>query len=151
MPASKINWKKGRGKLGFLEPLLGKWEAKAESPLGPVRCTRSYSRVLGGKFIQLSALWIMGQGNYEESAFIGLADDGRVGFWSFTSDGKHSTGYAADVTDLHPLAIGFEAHMPAGLARMAYWPDDEDGFHWVVESKNKHGWHRFTHHHYHAA
>jgi hypothetical protein len=55
-----------------------------------------------------------------------------------------------DVSDIHPQAIGFEAQMPAGIARMAYWPDEEDGFHWVVESKNNSGWHRFSHHHYHA-
>jgi hypothetical protein len=45
-------------------------------------------------------------------------------------------------------AIGFEAEMPAGLARMAYWPGDAEGFHWVVESKTKKGWNRFTEHHY---
>ncbi|MEJ2601147.1 MAG: hypothetical protein P8Z00_22645 [Anaerolineales bacterium] len=53
-----------------------------------------------------------------------------------------------DVTDIHPQAIGFEAEMPAGRARMAYWPADEDGFHWVVESKTKQAWNRFTQHHY---
>ena len=30
--------------------------------------------------------------------------------------------------------------MPAGLARMTYWPVGGMGFHWVVESKNKNGW-----------
>jgi len=54
----------------------------------------------------------------------------------------------ADVTDLHPEAVGFEAHMPAGFARMAYWPAG-DGFIWVVESKNAKGWRRFVEHHYH--
>jgi hypothetical protein len=34
-------WKKGRGKLGFLQPLLGRWTAEAKSEMGPVRCTRS--------------------------------------------------------------------------------------------------------------
>ena len=28
-------WKKARGKLGFLEPLLGQWVADAETPMGP--------------------------------------------------------------------------------------------------------------------
>src|SRR5262249_19516510 len=69
-------------------------------------------------------------------------------FWSFTSDGKRSQGTVADVTDVHAEAIGFEAEMPAGLARMVYWPDDDGGFFWVVESKNKKGWRRFVEHNY---
>ena len=52
------------------------------------------------------------------------------------------------MTDVHPQAIGFEAEMPAGLARMVYWPHEEEGFNWVVESKTKQGWNRFTQHHY---
>ena len=82
-----------------------------------------------------------------ELAIIGVGDGGAVCFWSFTSDGKRSQGTAADVTDLHPEAVGFEADMPAGRARMAYWPHD-DGFKWVVESKTKSGWNRFTEHTY---
>ncbi len=66
----------------------------------------------------------------------------------FTSDGKRSEGTLADVTDVHPEAVGFEAQMPAGLARMVYWPDEAGGFRWAVESKNKRGWKRFTEHHY---
>lgn len=80
-----------------------------------------------------------------------LNSDGRVAFWSFTSDGKNSSGTMADVTDIHPEAIGFEAQMPAGLARMAYWPDGGDGFLWAVEAKNNNGWKRFTEHHYQRA
>lgn len=38
--------------------------------------------------------------------------------------------------------------MPTGRARMIYWPDEDGGFRWAVESKNKKGWHRFTEHHY---
>jgi hypothetical protein len=90
-------------------------------------------------------------GPYEEVAIYGVGDVGQVGFWSFTSDGKRSQGTVADVTDLHDEAIGFEAQMPAGLARMAYWPDGEGGFFWVVESKNAKGWRRFTQHHYRRA
>lgn len=71
-------------------------------------------------------------------------------FWSFTNDGKRSQGRLADVSDIHAEAIGFEAQMPAGLARQAYWPDGDGGVHWMVESKNKKGWHRFTEHHYSA-
>ena len=72
-------------------------------------------------------------------------------FWSFTSDGKHSEGKITDVSDIGKGAFGFEAQMPAGTARMAYWLEDDVSFGWVVESKNKSGWKRFTEHHYRKA
>jgi hypothetical protein len=143
-----MNWKKGRGKLGIFKPLLGQWRAKTESEMGPVICTRKFALVLDGAYIQLTADWEYSNGSYKELALIGVRHDGKVGFWSFTSDKKQSNGVLTDVKDIHPEAIGFEAEMPAGLARMAYWPDDVEGFHWVVESKTKKGWNRFTEHHY---
>lgn len=144
-------WKKGRGKLGPFEPLHGTWVVDAESPMGPLKCTRKFEPVLGGNYLQLSARWEFGgagSGAYEELALIGVGDDKQVCFWSFTSDGKHSRGTIADVTDLHAEAVGFEADMPAGRARMAYWPDVDGGISWVVESKTKKGWRRFVLHHY---
>jgi len=145
-------WKKGRGKLGILAPLHGAWAAAADSPRGPLRCIREFRPVLAGKYLQLDVRWEFGPSGagtvYEEHALIGVRADGVVGFWSFTSDGKHSEGTRAEVTDLHPEAVGFEAEMPAGRARMAYWPATDGGFHWVVESKTKRGWSRFTEHHY---
>lgn len=148
-------WKKGRGKLGPFEPLLGTWLAETETPMGLARCRRTLHPILGGKFLQLSVRWEFGGGGsgrgYEETAIIGAGDDGQVAFWSFTSDGKRSQGVLADVTDLHPEAVGFEADMPAGRARMAYWPVEGGGFHWVVESKTKQGWKRFVDHTYRAA
>jgi hypothetical protein len=159
-------WQKGRGKLGFMLPLLGHWVADAESPMGPLRCTRAFTSILNGRFIRLEASWKFlslakkksaansaGQagGHYEEIALIGAGEKNIVSFWSFTSDGKRSQGIVADVTDLHKEAIGFEAQMPAGLARMAYWPDDDKGFFWAVESKTVKGWKRFVEHHYHPA
>lgn len=102
MPKTVKHWKRGRGKLGVLAPLIGTWKAAAKSQIGSVKCTRTFAPVLNGAYIQLT---------YSE-------------------------------------AIGFEAHMLAGLARMAYWPDEADGYYWVVESKNKKGWNRFTEHHY---
>ena len=148
MSKSPMVWKKGRGKLGHFDPLLGKWRAEADSEMGKVICTRTFSRILDGAYVQLTADWEFANGSYKELALIGIGPDGNVKFWSFTSDKKQSTGNLADVADIHPRAIGFEAEMPAGLARMAYWPDDEEGFHWVVESKTKKGWNRFTEHHY---
>jgi hypothetical protein len=158
-------WKNGRGKLGLLEPLLGRWSATADSPMGPVSCTRVFERVLAGRFVRLEAQWKFGAaaagalaessdspvtngGAYEEIALFGAGEDGRVAFWSFTADGKRSQGCVADVTDLHPDAVGFEAHMPAGLARMAYWPDGESGFVFVVEARRTKGWKRFVEHRY---
>lgn len=148
-------WKKGRGKLGFMDPLLGRWVATADSPMGPVRCRREFSKVLGGHYVRLDARWEFGAAvktpggrAYEEVAIIGADGQGSVAFWSFTSDGKRSQGVVSDVTDLHPQAVGFEAKMPAGVARMAYWPDVNGGMVWVVESKTAKGWRRFTEHHY---
>ncbi len=148
MSNSKINWKKGRGKLGIFEPLLGKWKAVSDSPMGEVTCVRSFQKVLNDAYIQLNADWDYGKSGYKEIAFIGVDAEGKIKFWSFTSDKKQSSGSLADVSDLHSQAIGFEALMPAGLARMAYWPDEKEGFRWVVESKNKKGWNRFVEHHY---
>ena len=72
-------------------------------------------------------------------------------FWSYTSDGKRSTGVLTSAPDIHPDAVCFEAQMPAGLARQVYWPNAEGDFNWAVESKNKKGWSRFVTHHYKAA
>jgi len=119
--------------------------------MGKVVCTRTLTKVLDGAYIQLTADWQYERGSYKEIALIGVGPEGKVNFWSFTSDKKQSRGYLSDVTDIHPEAIGFEAQMPAGLARMAYWPDGMGGFHWVVESKTKKGWNRFTEHHYRPA
>lgn len=147
--SKKTAWKKGRGKLGVLAPLIGAWEAESDTPMGRVRCARRFSHILGGSRVLLEAVWHLPGGKvYQEHAIYGMDDSGALAFWSFTSDGKHSRGSLTDASDLHPEAVAFEAQMPAGLARMAYWPDDGGGLNWVVESKTKKGWNRFTHHHY---
>jgi hypothetical protein len=147
MNSKNENWSKGRGHLGVLQPLLGEWRASAESPMGKINCFRNFKSILAGKYIELHARWEFAKGVYEEVAIYGLYER-KLAFWSFTSDGKKSQGYLADGTDVHPMAICFEAEMPAGLARMIYWPNDEGGMNWAVESKNKKGWSRFTIHHY---
>ena len=148
-------WKKGRGKLGAFAPLRGSWVAEAVSEMGPVRCHRKLEPILGSNYLRLEVRWEFGpKGSnrvYEELAVIGVGGDGQVEFWSFTSDGKRSQGRLADVTDVHPEAIGFEADMPAGRARMAYWPAQDVGFFWAVESKTKKGWKRFVEHLYRPA
>jgi hypothetical protein len=145
-----VKWKKGRGKLGFFDPLIGTWHAEADSEMGPVKCRREFKKVLSGKYVQLIANWEYTNGTYDELAMIGVSPEKEIFFWSFTSDGKQAEGKIADVSDIHPDAIGFEAQMPAGLARTVYWPDEDEGFRWVVESKTKKGWNRFVEHHYRA-
>lgn len=147
MAKQKPAWKKGRGKLGVLSPLIGSWVAGADSPMGKLKCTRIFEPILGGHYIQLTAAWDFSKYVYREHAIIGM-QDGVLSFWSFTSDGKNSRGVIANGTDIHAEAICFEAQMPAGLARMIYWPNPESGFNWAVESKTKKGWNRFTTHHY---
>jgi hypothetical protein len=142
-----MNWKKGRGKLGPLAPLLGSWVATAESPMGKVKCSRTFTAVLGGNYIELACTWHYGKGAYEERALFG-AKDGVLTCWSFTSDGKSSIGTLSAAPEVHKDAVCFEAEMPAGLARQIYWPNEGGGFNWAVESKNKKGWKRFVEHHY---
>lgn len=147
MKTKNTDWKKGAGKLGVLTPLLGTWQANAESPMGKVICTRTFIKILGGKYIHLTARWEFGEKIYEELAVYGIVDN-KLSFWSFTSDGKRSEGIIADGKDVHPNAIAFEAQMPAGLARMIYWPNEDGSINWAVEAKNKKGWKRFTQHKY---
>ncbi len=145
----KQNWKPGRGLLGPLTPLLGAWRAGTEMNGRQLACTRTFEP-FGKGWVRLEAVWHMGErGDYREVALFGAGDDGTLGFFSFTNDGKRSVGRLADGSDVHPQAIAFEAQMPAGLARMIYWPaDDEQGFRFAVESRNKKGWNRFMTHTY---
>ena len=115
-----MNWKKGRGKLGLFDPLIGVWKTEADSEMGPVKCRREFKRILSKKYIQLTANWEYSNGTYDEIAMIGVNAEKEIRFWSFTSDGKRSEGRLVDMTDIHPRAIGFEALMSAGLARMVY-------------------------------
>lgn len=162
-------WKKGRGKLGPLAPILGKWTAATDSPMGPLTCLRTYTP-FGDQYVRLEAEWIFGAPKagaklseaqkaamkayagkgYREVAFFGPNSKGDLAYWSFTSDGKKSEGVLADGSDVHPNAVCFEAQMPAGLARQVFWPN-ENGMCWAVESKTKKGWNRFSLHHYRPA
>ncbi|MEQ9314991.1 MAG: hypothetical protein RLN72_04005, partial [Henriciella sp.] len=113
-------WKPGRGKMGFMAPLLGSWEAvDPQTPMGRVVCRRNFEKILDGKFIRLTDNWDIGDGKktYQEIAHYGLSREGVPTFWSFTTDGGTSQGTMADVSDMKDGAKGFEAMMPAGLAR----------------------------------
>lgn len=155
-----VMWKKGRGKLGPMTPLLGNWKAETGTPMGPVSCVRDYVK-FGDAYIRLEAEWLFkaAKGNtpktYREVCLFGPDNgpqgDGVLSFWSFTSDGKKSQGRLADGTDIHPDAVCFEAQMHAGLARQVFWPDESVGMRWAVESRTKKGWNRFSEHHYRPA
>ena len=135
--------------LAPLTTLIGEWETDSDMPGGRVHCTRQFAPTLGGAFIELVAHWAFASGaGYEEHAFFGAARDGSIGTWSFTSDGGHSIGSAADVREIHPEGIGFIAMMPAGRARQAYWIAEGGSLNWVVEAETPTGWERFTSHRY---
>ncbi len=115
-------WKPGRGLLGPLKPLRGAWRAEAGMPGHTVVCTRTFEP-FGKGWVRLEAVLHTGErGDYRETALFGAGDDGVLGFFSFTDDGKRSVGRLADGSDVDPRAVAFEAQMPAGLARMVYWP-----------------------------
>ncbi len=142
-----MSWKTGRGLLGPMRPMLGAWIADADMNGVRFTCTRTFEP-LGKGWIRLEAVWNLPQGAYVETALFGAGDDGTLGFFSFTSDGKRSVGRLADGSDVDPAAVAFEARMPAGLARMIYWPpEDGDGFRFAVESRTRKGWNRFLVHH----
>src|SRR5689334_23159282 len=103
-------WKRGRGLLGPLQPLLGNWRTEAAgggTRAAGMTCTRRFTSY-GKGWILLEARWETGPGRtYVEQAFFGPGDDGALGFFSFTNDGKRSTGRIADGSDVHPEAIAF--------------------------------------------
>ena len=147
------HWKPGRGALGTLSPLIGEWRSAPgdDKPASRAPCTRRFAP-FGKSWLRLEADWDMPNASYREFAMFGRDADGRLVFWSFTNDGKRSNGAACDGADVHPAAIAFLAEMPAGTARMIYWPaDDQPGFRFAVESRTRKGWNRFFEHLYRPA
>ena len=101
-------WKKARGTISPLAPLLGRWVAQgAKMPDGSAGdCSREFT-AFGAGFVRLDAGWDMGpRGVYREVAFFGKSDDGALAFWSFTVDGKRSTGILSDASDVHRDVAG---------------------------------------------
>jgi hypothetical protein len=145
-------WKKGRGKMGPIAPLIGRWKAIAETPMGPVACVREYQK-FGDLYVRLDAEWLFkakqaALKSYREICLFGPDKDGVLAFWSYTNDGKKSTGRLSIASDIHPQSVCFEAQMDAGVARQVFWPADSGGMHWIVESRTKKGWSRLAEHHY---
>lgn len=134
----------GRGLLGPMKPLLGDWSSSGEHNGVPVTVRRQYEP-WGKGWVRLTATWSMPEKSYVETAFYGATADGRLGFYSFTNDGKRSEGHLADGTDVHDHAVAFVARFPAGTGRMIAWPrnDGRPGFDFAVESQTKKGWNRF--------
>jgi hypothetical protein len=149
-----VTWSKGRGLLGPLKPLMGSWVSppEAQESRMPALCHRTL-RKFGTGWVNLKAVWDVGSSReYREIALFGAMPDGQLGFYSFTSDGRRSEGHLADGGDVHPSAVAFEAQMPAGLARMVYWPlDAGTGFNFAVESRTKQGWATFLRQEYRPA
>jgi hypothetical protein len=147
-----MSWSRGRGLLGPLKPLLGSWVAEGQHNGMPFTCTRRFEP-FGKGWIRLEATWTLPGVDYRETALFGRGEDDALGVFSFTNDGKRSVGRLADGTDIDPAAVAFEAQMPAGLARMSYWPaeDGQPGFRFAVESRTKAGWNRFVLQHYRPA
>ena len=134
----------GRGLLGPMKPLLGRWVYRGEHNGQSVQVERTYE-TWGKGWVRLTAVWTMPGRNYVETAFYGALDDGTLGFHSFTNDGKRSVGRLADGSDVHGQAVAFVARFPAGTGRMIAWPRDDGapGFVFAVESQTAKGWKRF--------
>ena len=102
-------WKKGRGLLGPLQPLLGSWRtvhSEGGTAAANMACTRRFE-AFGKGWIRLDAVWQVGPGpDYVEAAFFGAGEDGALGFFSFTSDGKSDAFFGTNVglvEDCRPL------------------------------------------------
>ena len=145
----KSLWKNGRGAMGRMAPLLGQWVAEEDSKLGPVRVELRFALAAGNTTVVKQAIWwLRGKKSYEEIAVFCKGDEAPLEFVSFTSDGRRSEGRVTADQDAPSDALVFQAQMPAGLARMLYWKETREGFHWAVESRGKKGWNRFIQHHY---
>lgn len=142
------SWRRGRGRLGVLAPLLGAWVAEGESEAGPYRCERRFARALHGTYIELRAEWRLPGRTYDEVALHGHDRDGMLRFWSFTSDGRQATGVRVEPDDLSHAGIAFEADLPAGRVRFAYMAPPDGDLLYTVESWTAQGWNRFVEHRY---
>lgn len=142
------SWQRGRGRLGVLAPLLGRWVAEGDGEGGPYRCERRFERALHGSYIELRAEWRLPGREYDEVALHGHDRDGALRFWSFTSDGTQANGWRVEPDDLPHPGIAFEADLPAGRTRFAYMTLPGGELLYVAESQTERGWNRFVEHRY---
>ena len=136
--------------LSRVKQWIGEWTTETDTPAGKARCTRRFSAVLGGAYVEMTVLWHFGGAGapYEERAYWGTSASGSLAFWSFTSDGGHSAGEPIDVSDVDPDAVGLVAMMPAGRARNAYWLAKGSELHWVAQAETAKGWEVMMSHQY---
>ena len=137
----------GTSPLSVLDPVIGAWVAEGDTATGTYRCERRFDRVLHSSHVQCVVTWILPGRDHEELAVFGADPAGTLRMWSFTSDGRQSTGRLADAADLPGANVAFEAEMPSGLARFAFWPEP-GGLRFVVEAQAGGGWTRFLEHAY---
>lgn len=146
-----MNLSKGRGPLGLFKSFVGSWEHSGDSPMGPITCSRTFSMVLGGKWLQLDVVWSYAdpkRADYVERCLIGKDADNGLAFHSFVSDGSCSRGWLSKADDVDGSIVCFEADMPAGRARQIYIQADDDGYTWRVERQVKKGWSLIVEHAY---
>jgi len=134
--------------LGIFAPLLGTWVAQSDSPKGQVLCTRTFSKILNGHFIEVRADWQFPHNRYQELALIGLDENRFVTFSTFDSDGQRSAGRLIKPKERHVRAFGFEMEMSHVFTRQVYWPHQETGFQWTVEIHTGGDWQCLVKHHY---
>ena len=144
-----VTWRPGQGRLGRFDPLLGSWVAEGAGPAGLYHCERRFDRVLGGAYVQLVVTWAIEGGVSEELALFAPSAEGELTMWSFTSDGRQAQGRWVEPWDLPRPNLAFEADMPSGRARFAYWPDKPaGGVRYVVEARDGRTWRRLLEHVY---
>ncbi|MBN8551656.1 MAG: hypothetical protein J0L52_02020 [Caulobacterales bacterium] len=77
-----MEFKFGRGLLGPMKPLIGRWIHKGTHNGQAVQISRLYEP-WGKGWIRLTATWTLPDRDYVEMAFYGAMEDGALGFQSF--------------------------------------------------------------------
>jgi hypothetical protein len=138
----------GRRLTSELEFLIGRWISSRDGSSGVAGCQRVFEPVLNDTCVRMLATWELGGQRYEEHAYLTRDAAGRLQWWSFASDGRHTFGSEDDVSDIDPRAVGFSSRLSDGAARQAWWQADDDSLHWVVEVQTGARWRRLLQHRY---
>lgn len=116
------SWKKGRGKLGFLDPLIGSWKARTISDNGPVRCVRTFAPVLKGTYVELDAHWKVGPVPAGKSAAKPEPGTRREAKSSGGGDGAPTPGGSYTYDEVALIGAG-------GDRNVRFWSFTSDGKH----------------------
>ena len=142
----------GPDPLQLLDPLIGEWIAEGESPTGPYLCRRRFSRILGGRHVQLDTHWEYVSSEYDELTIFGPDEVHGLQYWSFSSNGEQTAGHLISAGGPPEQAVVFDSLAPVSRLRYSYWLIGASGVvAFVVESKSRAGWTRLLEHHYRAA